>query len=350
MAALHPALLGRPLGVAVVGHGRWGRNHARVASSADGVRLVGVVEPEASGRREAAARYGTQGWPTLAEALADDQVEAVVIAAPAATHAALAVEALNAGRHVLVEKPAGMSVSEALTMTEHARRAGVQVSAGHTFLYAQPIRNVATWLGKTDRGRPWLIRSERLGGRRREDCDVLWNLAPHDVSILLHLADEPVVRVSARGHVFPGGCRWDLATVEVDFASGLRGEVYVGWRHPGAKRSLRLLGENWAVRYRHGAPGGDTLQLEGAEDELLVAGCERAAHGALGTYREPLLVQLEEFASACRHGHPTVTGPAHFLAVTRVLQAASRSAAAEGKPEDVDNDGAAEPPALQPRI
>ncbi|WP_162824173.1 Gfo/Idh/MocA family protein [Peterkaempfera bronchialis] len=321
--------------MALIGCGRWGVNHARTAATSGSVHFVGVVDPDQPQRFDAMARYGVRGWPTLSDALRDERVEAVVIASPAGTHVSLALEAMRAGRHVLVEKPAALSALDASAMSFEARRRGVQLSAGHTFLYSQPVRNIAAWLREAAPSRPWLIRSERLGGRRREDCDVLWNLAPHDVSILLHLVDEPVVHVAARGHIFPGGRHWDLAAVDLTFASGIRGEVYVGWRHAGAKRALRLLGEQWALRYRHGRADGDAVQLTGeaataGAEQILHRGCGRSPSGALRQYAEPLRVQLEEFVSACRTGQPTLTGPSHLTAVTRVLHAAHRSASTGG--------------------
>jgi predicted dehydrogenase len=171
---------------------------------------------------------------------------------------------------------------------------------------------------------------------------VLWNFGPHDVSILLHLLNEPVVEVAARGHRFPGGRYLDTVTIDLGFASGVRGEVYLGWRHPGAKRSMRVLGDEWAVSYRHGhLNGGDTLVRTGTggnaeTDQILEDGCLRRPQGGLYGYREPLKVEIEEFAAACRAGRPTLTGAEHLLAVTSVLEAAGRSAARGGaveKPE-----------------
>lgn len=326
-----------PLGVAVVGCGRWGSNHARVAAGAAGVRFVGMVEPDPALRRQAERLYGVAGWSGLEQALGDRRVEAVVIATPAVTHQELVLQALRAGRHVLVEKPAAMGVDAAAQMVRTSAEAGVQLSAGHTFLYARPVRDIAAWLGASAPSRPWLVRSERLGGRRRSDCGVLWNFGPHDVSILLHLLGEPVLEVAARGHRFPQGGHLDMVTLDLGFASGTRGEVYLGWRHPGAKRSLRLLGEDWALRYRHGLNGRDVLALTGRDggpltDSPMTSGRPGGEGGALDAYAEPLGIQLGEFALACRTGVPTMTGPDHLLAVTAVLEAAQHSAALGGLP------------------
>lgn len=324
------------LGIALIGCGRWGANHARAAIEAEGVTLVGVVESDKNRREAASLSYGVTSWASLSDALDDPAVEAVVIATPAPTHAALAHAALNGGRHVLIEKPAATSRNDAERLIDLAAAKGLQLSAGHTFLYAQPLRNAATWIRNSAPSRPWMVRSERLGGRRRPDCDVLWNLAPHDISILLHLMDEPVVEVSARAHIFPGGQLWDAATLDLYFASGARGEVYVGWRHPGAKRSLRVLAEGWSLTYRHGKSGdfltATTNHDQQAEKAALYRNCVRdELDGTVSGYPEPLRVELEEFAHACREKHPTVTGPDHLLSVTSVLEACARSAAASGK-------------------
>nr|WP_268873589.1 Gfo/Idh/MocA family oxidoreductase [Streptacidiphilus neutrinimicus] len=321
-----------------MGCGRWGRNHVRVAASATNVTLVGVVDPDRAQRDRVARDHAVTGWSHLEQALEDPRVEAVVIATPATTHSDLVARGLVSGRHVLVEKPAAMSVADATALVRAAQEKGVQLSAGHTFLYSRPVRNMAAWLREGAPSAPWLIRSERLGGQRRGDCSVLWNFGPHDVSLLLHLVGDPVVEVAARGHHFPGGGHLDTVTVDVTFSSGVRGEIYLGWRHAGAKRSLRLLGEDWVLRYRHGhLDGGDVMLLGGlgegpAADAALAAGCERDSRGALGGYGEPLRVQLEEFVAACRTGVTTLTGPNHLLAVTAVLEAAEYSAALGGLP------------------
>lgn len=315
------------IGVAVVGHGSWGRNHARVAVASTEVELVGVVDTDEDRLRADHVGSGTRRWTSLDAALADDRVQAVIVATPPATHAAITESALRSDRHVLVEKPAAMRLRDARSLAELARRRGLAYGVGHTFLYSPQIRAVADWMRMDAPGRPLVVRSERLGARYRQDCDVLWNLAPHDVSILMHLVAEPVVAVTARTHAFGHHGRSDIAKIDLQFSSGLRGEVYVAWRHPGKKRSLRVLGSDWSIRYR------DDLE----ERRVVVELYGEVSSGTVADHRmEPLLVQLDEFARYCRSGVPCATGPQHILATTAVLCAAERSAARGGTLERVD--------------
>ncbi|MEU6172378.1 Gfo/Idh/MocA family oxidoreductase [Streptantibioticus parmotrematis] len=331
----------RPVGVALFGYGAWGGNHARVLSSTGDARLSGIVEPDPE-RREAAraAHPDVPVWRDAAAALRDPEVEAVVVATPAHTHARVAEEVVTAGRHVLVEKPFATRGRDAQQVARRARAAGVVSMAGHTFLYAQPVLNIARILREGLLDAPVFVRSERLGSRRRADCGALWNLAPHDVSILLYLLDSPVAEVSARSHVFRSGGSAghdDATSVDLTFESGAAAAVQVSWRSAGKRRALSVLGETWSMEYLNRS-GGDHLALDcgpatadqDALRQLLYEGCELADGGV--RYREPLQAEVEHFARCCRTGETPRTGARHAIETARVLEAAERSASEGGAP------------------
>ena len=132
-----------PVGTAVVGFGYWGANLARNVAASSATELVGVVEPHAHARgRAARAHPGARTWNRLADALDDAAVEAVVLATPVHTHHALAMQALTARRHVLVEKPLAASVVDARELVDTAASADLVLMVGHTFLYAEPVRHL----------------------------------------------------------------------------------------------------------------------------------------------------------------------------------------------------------------
>ncbi|MET9255183.1 Gfo/Idh/MocA family oxidoreductase [Streptomyces sp. NPDC048182] len=334
-----PLPAGPPVGVAVLGYGPWGTNHARALTRTRGARLAGIVEPDP--HRRAAARAAHPGVPVLADArdaLRDPDTEAVVVATPARTHPEVAARVIGAGRHVLVEKPFAQRGRDAERLLRAAGEAGVVAMAGHTFLYSRPVLNIARMLRTGQLSAPLFVRSERLGSRRHPDCGALWNLAPHDVSILLHVLDSPVVSLTARSHVFGRGEHDDATGIDLEFASGAGAVVQVSWCATEKRRALSVRGEDWTVDYRMRSGGDDlTLAFDAGSERPVPERLRRALRRGLDVdtdgrvrYEEPLQGELEHFALCCRTGRTPRSGAWHAAETSRVLEAAARSAAAGG--------------------
>ena len=325
-----------PVGVALVGFGYWGANHARNMSASPLVHLVGVfdVHPE---RRAAAvgALAGARTWTSYRRLLADPDVEAVVIATPAATHAVLALEAIAAGRHVLVEKPLAMDPAGAEAVAVAADEAGVVAMVGHTFLYSPPVNLLRQYVLDGRLGRIRHLSSQRLSlGRVRKDCDALWNLAPHDISILLHLLGEVPSEVSARGFSFLQAGIDDVCTASLAFPSGAGADLRVSWLDPQRTRMLTVVGDRRMAVY------DDTSSDQKIRVFDAGAGPDGRTHNGEVVIppvpaNEPLLLELEDFARASRLGGDVVAHARHGVEVVRVLDAISRSARAGGAPMEV---------------
>jgi predicted dehydrogenase len=235
--------------VALVGLGYWGskllRNLVALTRPADVVAVDCVAE-----RLTAAVRThsGLRTATRMEAALADDRVAAILIATPSATHAALARQALLAGRHVFIEKPMATSSIDASELAELAERRRLTLMVGHTFLFSPRLQYLADHLRMGSMGRIHHVASSRLN-LRRGDINVLWDLAPHDFSIIFHLLEEfPLcVQSTVRTVLHPGVP--DVAFVNLTFPSGIIASVTVSWLVPRKVRSTVIVGERGMIVY-----------------------------------------------------------------------------------------------------
>jgi predicted dehydrogenase len=246
-----PAAVAR---VAVVGLGYWGPNLLRVLSDLDGAEVRWICDLDA----ERLARYGRR-HPSVAttsqldEVLADPELDAVVIATPVFTHYDLAARALRAGKHVFVEKPLAPSSREADLLSELAEAEGLALMCGHTFVYSPPVRAVKRLLDGGALGELFFISSNRVNlGLHQRDVSVVWDLGPHDFSILLYWLGElpESVRAIGRDSVVPG--IHDVAFVTLRFASGIVANVELSWLAPGKLRRTVIVGSEKMVVYDDG--------------------------------------------------------------------------------------------------
>ena len=177
-------------------------------------------------------------------------IDAVVIATPAASHYKLALRALQRDKHVLIEKPFTTNSEEALSLIRLAERKGLTLMVGHTYVYHPAVEFIKRMVQTGQLGPLYYLHAARLNfGLLQSDVDVLWDLAPHDLSILLHiLGDEPVA-VAARGaaHINPNLC--EIAHVDVEFLNSLLAHIHVSWLEPVKVRRLTLVGADATVVY-----------------------------------------------------------------------------------------------------
>jgi predicted dehydrogenase len=341
-----------PTRVALVGYGYWGANLARNLTAAATTTLVGVADPD-PGQRALAERShpGIRTWADLDGALADDEVEAVVIATPATLHAEMALAALEAGRHVLVEKPLALAPGPAERVVSLAGERDLVVMVGHTFLYSPPVRYLRDVLREGGLGRAQYLYSQRLSlGKIRRDCNALWNFGPHDVSIMLYLLDERPTEVSSRSMNFIQDGVADVFFATLAFPSGVGAHLHVSWIDPRKTRLMTVVGDEKMAVYNDVS----------ADQKIWIfdAGVARSPNPTLGEYEslgefqwrtragdivipripmvEPLLLELEEFGKACAGEVVPLAGGRHGLEVVRILDAIDRSARCGGAPVRIE--------------
>jgi UDP-2-acetamido-3-amino-2,3-dideoxy-glucuronate N-acetyltransferase len=232
--------------VAQVGCGYWGRNLVR--NYAEMGALAAIVDGDATTARTLAERFGipARTWPQI---VADPAISAVSLATPAATHAAMAMEAITAGKHVFVEKPLALSSADARQVVDAAAAAGVTLMVGHLLHYHPAFQRLRSLISEGTLGTIRYLFSNRMSfGKFRVEENVLWSFAPHDVSMILALVGEEPQRVTAQGAAFVTAGIADWATVQLAFPGAVRGHIQVSWASPYKEHRLAVVGtEGMAV-------------------------------------------------------------------------------------------------------
>jgi predicted dehydrogenase len=342
--------MSEPVRVALVGLGYWGPHFARIAVEHAGAELVWCCDRSERALELPERRYPQVRRTTSADDVFEDEsVEAVVIATPTATHADLAVAALEAGKHVLVEKPLAAS-SQEIDRIEHARGDRV-VMVGHTFVYNSAIAEIRRLVADGELGPVQYVDSVRAAlGPIRNDVNALWDLGAHDASIFMDvLPGRPsVVTAVAQDYLREG--HPDVVYFSVRFDDGVLAHSHVSWLDPYKVRRVTVVGEQRMAVFDDVAPDERLKILErGASYD---APAEEARGQSYGEYRavlregtitiprlpggEPLSAQFEEFLGAIADRREPYSGIEPARDVVRVLEAAQRSLENGGAPERLE--------------
>ncbi|HTX10966.1 MAG TPA: Gfo/Idh/MocA family oxidoreductase [Solirubrobacteraceae bacterium] len=327
----HP---GHEIGVAVVGLGYWGPNLLRVLGENADAEVRWICDLDSSRLAKYRQRHpGARVATHLDRILADPGVDAVVLATPVDTHYELGMRALEAGKHVFVEKPLATSADLADDLAATARERRRILMCGHTFLYSPPVRAVKRMIETGALGDIYFISSSRVNlGLHQRDASVIWDLGPHDFSILLYwLSEMPTsVRALGRDSVFKGVA--DVAFVTMSFASGIIVNVELSWLAPSKLRRTVIVGSERMVVYEDGAPEPVRLFDRG----VVYRDPETFGEYHL-SYRsgdvvsphiessEPLALQLSDFVDAVRSGDLMEHQSTLARSVVRVAEAADES-------------------------
>ncbi len=331
--------------IGVIGCGYWGSNHVRVLTELPEVSDVIVIDERPPVLASMLANHvGVLPHSSLSAAL--DDIDALIVATPPVTHAEVALQAIEAGKHVLVEKPMATSTEEARLMVEAADRAGVILAAGHTFVANDAVRKLAGLIHAGELGRIHYLDAARLSlGLYRPDVNVLWDLAAHDISITSLLLGAVPDTVSAWGDRNTSGFAEDVATMRMTFTEReITSTIRASWLDPEKVRKTTVVGsEKMAVYDDANADARIKIYDRGRRLRVRLGSTEPMAvnyrDGEVDTpyvaFREPLKVQAREFIDCCLTGErPLVDGRAG-LELVAILEAADRSLAENGTPVPV---------------
>ncbi|MEU5940857.1 Gfo/Idh/MocA family oxidoreductase [Micromonospora sp. NPDC047548] len=337
-----------PIGVAVIGAGYWGPNLVRNFQGSTSFRLRWLCDLDLHRARSVLGAYSTvEATDSLDAVLSDDRVQAVALATPAGTHLPVTLAALRAGKHVLVEKPLAATHEEGRQLVDEADRRGLTLMCDHTYCYTPAVLRIRELLHSGELGELHYLDSVRINlGLVQRDIDVIWDLAPHDLSILDFVLPEGVtpVAVAAQGADGIGAGRSCIAYLTLRLNTGAIAHVHVNWLSPvkirttiigGSKRTLVWDDLNPSQRLAIFDRGVDVaspheLDVEERRDMLVSYRSGDMVAPAL-TEREALRTMVEEFGRAIRTGTPALTDGRSGLRVLSILEAASRSLAKGGE-------------------
>jgi predicted dehydrogenase len=327
--------------VALIGLGYWGPNYARVLNELEEAELVWACDVDEAALDLVRDRYSTVRTTTdLGEILSDSAVDAVIVSTPASTHAALSLAALSAGKHVLCEKPLAASTSECDEVIAVAEDKGCIVMAGHTFIFNPAVQRIQELISSDAIGRVLYCHAARTAlGPIRKDVNALWDLASHDVSILLYLLGSEPVEVAAHGGSYLRDDTEDVVFLSLRFEDSVLANVHVSWLDPYKVRKVTVIGERRMVVFddvssdeklrlfdksaSYDAPAVEARGADYGEYKAIVRDGDILIPKVPAT--EPLKEQVRHFLHCCREGVQPLTDAVFARRVVAVLEAGSES-------------------------
>jgi predicted dehydrogenase len=338
------------IGLGLVGYGYWGPNLLRNFTRQKECRVRYVCDQ--SEARRAAAEQAQPGIRTTAdfdELLADPEVHAVAIATPTSSHFPLAMQALRAGKHVLVEKPMTATAAESEQLVAEALQRGLTLMVDHTFIYTPAVRRIREMIRAGDLGDVLYYDSTRINlGLFQHDIDVLWDLAVHDLSILAYLVEEEPIAVSAVGKCHVAGSPENIAFMTLSFAGPIIAHINVNWLAPVKIRRTIIGGSKKMVVYDDLEPSekikiydkGVTIAETPEEAERMRVGYRIGdMHAPNLDSFEALNVEAAHFLDCIANGTRPDTPGDLGLQVVRILEAATQSMREGGRPVAIASTG-----------
>jgi len=334
------------IGTGVIGYGYWGPNLARTFAESAEARLIAVSDRRTDRLALAHARHPgieiSQDHRTL---LADSRIDALAIATPVATHFDLAMDAVRAGKHVLVEKTLTETSEQAERLIEEADRHGRVLMVDHTFVYSPAVRKIRELVESGQLGEIYYYDSVRINlGLFQRDVNVVWDLAVHDLSIMDYVLPSRPVAVSATGVGHVSGTQENVAYLTFFFEHNLIAHIHVNWLAPVKVRKTLICGSQKMVAYDDLDPSekvkvydrGVSLSRDAEEDYRIRVGYRMGDMWAPQVAsEEPLRAEVAHFIRCIQTGERPVTDGRAALTIIRSLEAATDSIRRRGAPVEL---------------
>lgn len=331
------------VGVGVVGYGYWGPNLVRNFIGNPSTRLVGIADLDLGKLSTSSHLYpGVITTNCYEDLLKDPSIDAIAIATPVRTHYELALAALKAGKHVLVEKPLAQNADLVRRLIDEADRRGLTLMVDHTFLYTPAVQKIRDLIAQGELGDVYYYDSTRSSlGLFQSDVNVIWDLAVHDISVIQYILNEEPIAVSATGSSHVAGSPENMAHITMFFESECVAHVSVNWLSPIKVRQTFVGGSKKMIVYNDLEP---TEKIKVYDKGITLDASPENAHQFRIGYRagdmwapnistkEALQTEVEHFIGCVRSGATPISDGHSGLRVVEVLEAASRSIADHGKP------------------
>ena len=346
------------ISVGVVGCGYWGPNLIRNLNSLPGCDLKVVCDRSVERLKHMSSLYPDVQVATDYDQMIEDyELHAIVVATPVKFHYDLAKKALLAGKHVFIEKPMASSSAECAELIALAGSQGLTLMVGHTFLYSEPVRKIKEIVDSGAIGEICYINSQRLNlGLFQKDINVAWDLAPHDISIILHILGESPTTVNCQGnaHITPG--IQDVTNISLGFGGGRFASVQSSWLEPRKVRQMTIVGTSKMIVYDDLEPH-DKIRVydvrvdreDGGESPDRIEDAAKPPHyDTFGEFQysyhyggssiphvrqsEPLKVECQHFLDCIETGCKPLSSGEQGLELVRILEATSNSLGCGGAP------------------
>ncbi len=330
-----------------VGLGHWGSNLLRNFMSLPDSRVKLCCDIDGAARAKAADSYpNVETTADYDQVLEDGEIEAVVVSSPASLHYEHARLAIEHGKHLFVEKPISLDITQAVKLVRLAEARHRVLMVGHLLLYHPAVRQLKAYVDTGELGRIHYIYSHRLNlGKVRRDENAMWSLSPHDISVALYLLNQAPEAVSAQGRAFLRAGIHDLVFLTMYFADGSLAHCHVSWLDPHKVRRFIVVGSKKMAVFDDMEPREKIRLYDAGVDFLDVSPTTRDVdYGDLLTLRfgdvyiprvdmkEPLRLECQHFLDCIQHGTRPVSDGRNGVDVLRVLDAAQQSLEQDGQP------------------
>ena len=332
-----------PLNVGVVGCGYWGPNLVRNFRQIQNCSVKAVCDLDPARLSKMGTLYpDVEGLTDYQQMLGDSALDVIIIATPVKQHFGLAKAALLAGKHTFIEKPMASSSAECEELVDLARKNGLVLMVGHTFLYSSPVRKIKEIVDSGDLGEIRYINCRRLNlGLFQKDINVAWDLAPHDISIILHILGEFPISVNCQGNAHVTAGVEDVTNISLTFRQKRFATIQSSWLEPRKVREMTIVGTHRMVVYDDLEPNEKIriydVRVERPPHYNTFAEFQYSYHYG-DSYiphikqEEPLRALSQHLIDCIRHGARPETSGQEGLELVRILEAASESLRANGSP------------------
>ena len=332
----------KQINIGVVGCGYWGPNLIRNFRSLHGCCVTLVCDKDPKRLAHIKQLYpGIKATSDFEKLVKDPEIHAISIATPVFTHFELAKKSLESGKHTFVEKPMASNVSQCLELVELADCRGLVLMTGHTFVYSAPVRKIKEIITAGDIGKVLYISSQRMNlGLFQKDINAAWDLAPHDISIILYILEMPIIAVNCQGRAHINSGIEDVTNMSLTFGNGEFATIQNSWLDPNKVRRMTFVGSKRMILYDDNEPL-EKIKIYDKRVEVpphydTFAEFHYSYHygDMYAPYikqKEPLKVQCQHFLDCIITGQKPISSGKDGLHVVEVLEAASESLKRDGE-------------------